>query len=84
MRLIKAQLKVLLGRWGSNLILWGVYVCVCVCGEGRGGGIRYFLEQHNAFFSLLVKEYDSCPLQLKGQGFKEAHPRWNCFWMGDN
>ena len=55
-------------------------VCVCVC----GGGGWIFSETTHVFLFVLVKEYDSCPLQLKSQWFKEAHTRWNRFWMGDD
>ena len=37
----------------------------------------------NIIVVSLVEEYDSCPIQLKNWGFKEAHTEWNSFWMGE-
>ena len=36
------------------------------------------------FWSLSAQKHGSHLVQLRNQGFIEAHSRWNHIWMGDN
>lgn len=36
------------------------------------------------FWSLSAQKHGSYLVQLRNQGFKEAHSRWNHIWMRDN